>query len=452
MRRKYLRPDPAQTQQSGSVLSVESMTIDQILTGRKVLSVEEEVIALQEADELATQATQDVAEASRVEDITDVMLNVADTVSEVKDLTPEQAMLVDTVSEMAVAGTPDDPDQVIPSAEPLIGKDMTVESFAEDLKTAALRVWENIRKFADQIWETIKAFFARLFSAAPRNLHRIKVLTDVIAQRKKDKREKPKAAAFTIKVGVNPVSYPDYTVRNAGELIKGLDELDKLAKYTYGEYLKSGKAIGDLVANELKKFDPAKAGDALNAVAVGGVQKNFTTAPPLPVTGYLGCFGLSVVRLAKDKTKDLSDPQIVAALRHTGVRLTPRTGKAAWVGNHQFQTMTFAEMTSVMKSCESLIKQLIASETSGDTKGYDATRKAMAEGATKAAEAMGKIDKNDESGKSQRVYAMDVMKALANFHTTMGRWTTDLNVPVSKRIYQSVRAALMLVENSLALY
>lgn len=452
MRRKYMKPDPAVTQQSGSVLSVESMTIDQILTGRKVLSVEEEVIALQEADQLAATATQDVAEAARVEDITDAMLNTADSVAEVKELTPEQAGLIDTVSEMAVAGTDDDPDTVIPSAEPLIGKDMTTESFAEDLKTAALRVWENIRKFADQIWVTIKAFFARLFSAAPRNLHRIKALTDVIATRKKDKRTTAKAAAFTVKVGTNPISYPDYTVRNAQELIKGLDELDKLAKYTYGEYMKSGKAIGDLVANELKKFDPAKAADALSAVAVGGVQRNFTQAPPLPATGYIGCFGLTVARLQKDKTKDLSDPQIVAALRHTGVKLTPRTGKAAWVGNHQFKTMTLEECGQVMKSCESLIKQLMASESSGDTKAYDKAREALAEGGRKAAEAMGKLDQKDEAGKSQRIYAMDVMKALANFHTTMGRWATDLPVPVSKRIYQSVRASLMLVENSLALY
>lgn len=446
-----------------ATLSIESMSIEQILDGRAVLSIEEEVVALQEADDLAATVTADVAEVVRVEDVTDTMLNIADTVGEIKDengnagtVTPEQAMLIDCASEMAVAGSDGDPDDVITSAEVLLDEksEVTTESFIEDIKKRSLEIWNRIRQFCVQIWNSIKEFFKRIFMAAPRLLHRVKQLRDAVAAKKKDAKDaKPKSNVISILVGANAISYPDYQVRDTKELQKGLGEIKTIAQYAFGSYLKDCKYMGEKVAGELKKFDPKKAAEHLSAVAKGLPVNNFTNVPGGPATGYMGCFDVKPVRIDKSRLKDLSDAQIVGALRNTCVKLVTRQGRAPLLNTKNgFQTMNFAEMDSTLNDVEGLVKMVIAYETSADSKTVEKVRVDLEAGGNHAAQAVGAMQGSDEAGKAERAYALDVMKGLANFNTSLTRWVSDLPMPVAKKIYQSARSSLMVVENSLRQY
>ena len=437
-------------------LSIESMSIDQILTGRVVLSIEEQIVALAEADQLADEVSKDVAETTRVEDVTDTMLNVADTLEGATEITPQQAELVDAASEMAVAGSDGDPDDVIPSAGVLLdpASDVTIESFVEDIKKRAMEIWNRIKQFCIQIWNGIVSFFQRIFSAAPRLLHRIKQLREVSGIKKKGGgNAQPKHGQVQVLVGANAISYPDYQVRDSKELIKGLGELKTLATYANGPYLKDIKSMGDQVAAELNKFDPKKAAEHLKTCAQGLQRNNFTNLPSNPPTGYLGCFEVHATRLDKSKTKDLSDSQILGALRNSGVKIQARHGKAPMVNTKNgFATMSFAECDSVMSAVEALVKLLVASETSSGTKGVETARLALIAGGTHAATAVANLQGQDEAGKAERSYAVDVMKGLANFNTTLTRWVSDLSMPVAKKIYQTSTSALVLVEKSLAEY
>lgn len=443
---------------SGINLSIEEMSVEQILEGRTVLSVEEEVEVLAEADQLQNQVSQDVAETTRVEDVTDVMLNVADTVETVQEITPAQAMLVDTVSEMAVAGTDGNPDDVIATAEPLLEgtpeeKAVALESFIEDVRKRAGEIWEKIRKFCLEIWNTIKAFFSRIFSAAPRLLHRVKELRLAVAEAKKAGGE-AKATHVCVMVGAGAISYPDYQVRDTNELVKGIGELKSLATYAYGSYLKQAANMGEKVAAELKKYDPKKAGEHLKAVATGLQANNFTNVVNNPPTGYLGCFEVAVHRVDKSKTKDLSDAQIVGALRNSGVKIQPRPGKGSMLstGKNVFATMDFSEMDKTLTAVEGLVKQLVAAEKSSDMKAIEKARADLLEGGNHAAQAVNALQGSDEAGKTERAYALDVMKALMNFNTTLTRWMSELTMPMCKRIYQTSRVSLVLVESSLKQY
>lgn len=436
-------------------LSIEEMSIDQILAGRHVPSLEEETIDLQEADTAQAQATADVQEANRVEDVTDVMLNVADTLETTDEITPQQAMLTDTVSEMAVAGSDGDPDDVIPTASDVVEGKVSLESFVEDIRKRAAEIWQRIRQFCLEIWKTIKEFFARIFHAAPRLLHRVKELRDAVNAKKKESASEYKLASDTVMplAGTNAISYPDYMVHNTKELAKGLGELGSLAKYAFGSYLKDCKSMGDYVADELKKFDPKHAADHLKNVALNVQKNNFGNWPGNPQTGYLGCFDVDPVRLDKNKTKDLSYPQITAALRNSGMKLRVRQGRAGLINTkNEFATMTFAEMEQTLNLVEGLVKQVVAFETSTDSKAIEKTRQDLIEGGNHASAELGKLQGNDEAGRTERAYAIDVMKALANFNTTLTRWMTELTMPVTKKIYQTARTSLVLVEKSLAQY
>lgn len=444
---------PAQTPASGG-LAIESMSIDQILVGRAVLSVEEEVVALQEADELQGEVVDGIAEAERVEDVTDAMLNIADTVEEVDQLTPQQAMLIENASEVAVAGTDTSPDDVIPPMEDLIGegKEVALESFVEDMRRRAGEIWARIRQFVIDLWAKITAFFKRIFATAPRHLARIKELRDVIAAKKKGGNAKAKSETVQVMVGTTALSYPSYMVRNANDLNKGIGELQKLSDWVYGQYLKNVKVQGDMIATELKKFDPNKAAESLATVARGLPKANFNNVLKSPGTGYMGCFDLHVVRIEKDKIQGLSDSQVLNALRHTKIVLESRDGAAPAVTREGFATMSFEEMEAVLKSVEGVLKKVVGYETSSDYKALESTRQALMEGGNAATAAMGKMNGNDEAGKMQRMFALEVMKSLQNFNTTFTGWASNLTVPMSKKLINVSRASLVLVEKSLAQY
>jgi len=450
---------PAAAAQAPAVaptLSIESMSIDDILVGRAVLSIEEEVTALAEADQLADEVSKDVAETTRVEDVTDTMLNVAETLEGATEITSQQAELVDAASEMAVAGSDGDPDDVIPSAGVLLDPEagVSVESFVEDIKKRAMEIWNRIKQFCIQIWNSIVEFFKRIFNAAPRLLHRIKELREVSAVKKKaGSNAQPKSGQVQVLVGGNSISYPDYMVRDSKELIKGLNELKTLATYANGPYMKDIKSMGEQVAAELNKFDPKKAAEHLKTCAQGLQRNNFTNLPSNPPAGYIGCFEVHATRLDKSKTKDLSDSQILGALRNSGVKLQARHGKAPLLNTKNgFQTMSYAECDSVMSAVEGLVKMLVASETSSGTKDVERARLALIAGGTHASTAVGNMQGDDEAGKAERSYAVDVMKGLANFNTTLTRWVSDLTMPVAKKIYQTSRTSLVLVEKSLSEY
>jgi hypothetical protein len=437
-------------------LAIENMTIDQVLVNRYVPSLEEEIVDLQEADQLQAQADADVAETTRVEDVTDVMLNVADTLDTVEEITPQQAMLTDTVSEMAVAGTDGDPDDVIPSAADVTEGKISLESFVEDIRKRAAEIWARIRQFCLEIWNTIKEFFNRIFHAAPRLLARVKELRSAVEAKKKGNLA-PTAGFVVPLMGANSVSYPGYMVRNQSELAKGLSQLEGLAKYAYGNYLKDCKSMGEFVAGELKKFDVKNPAEHLKNVAQTVQRNNFTNWPGNPPTGYMGCFDVIPSKLDKNKTKDLSHAQIVSALRSSGMRLQARHGSAALVNTkNQFTTMDFPQMESTLKQVESLVKLIVGFESSADSKSLEKVRQDLISGGDHASAEVGKINVTaggtDAMSATERQYTMDVMKSLANFNTTLTRWMTELTMPVTKKIYQSCRTSLVLVEKSLGDY
>jgi hypothetical protein len=215
--------------------------------------------------------------------------------------------------------------------------------------------------------------------------------------------------------------------------------------------------MGDYVAGELKKFDVKDPAKHLKDVATNLQKSNFVSwnVNAAPQTGYLGCFDIAPSRLDKNKTKDLSPAQIVAALRNSGMRVQARHGRASLVNTQNaFATMDFAGCDGILKQVEDLVKQIISFESSADSKALEKTRQDLIEGGNHASAEVGKLagQATDSMSVTERAYTMDVMKALANFNTTLTRWMTELTMPVTKKIYQTARSSLVLVEKSLNEY
>lgn len=448
MRNSYLKP----VNQVKTTVAVESQKVvvvapKTISTSRPVLSLEEEIVVLQEASNLQAEVKAGLEEATRVEDVSDNLLSMADQVQDIEALTPEQAALIDTAAEMGVAGTDTDPDAVIPSMEHYIGKSLVLA--VEGWRETAANIWQNIRAFVEKMWQQIRDFFASVFSVFPRQLARVKALRDVIAAKKKDGAKEPKADKIALSVGITALSYPGYLVKNTKDLSNGLNDLRKLGDWVFGQYTQSVKRQGDIVATELKSFKPLEAHKTLASAASKIAAANFGDVPKAPANGYMGCFDLQVRRIAAKKTADMSDAQVLNALRTTHVSLI-RSDTRSVVIKNTMDTPKLAEIESLLNEVEKLVKMAASFETSSNFKGMQATKQAMTS-AGDAAQAVWNREGNT-MGQAEGAYAMDVMKSLMNFNTVYSKWSSNLPGDYIKRLMDATRASLVFCDKAIAQY
>lgn len=437
-------------------LALEQLDISAILNGRYIPSLEEETAALQEATDIQAEITSDLNEASRTEEITDTMMELADQAESITELTPVQAALIDTASEAAVAGTDNDPDSVVPSMEKYIGKNLAQEGFAEDLRKRADEVWQRIRAFVTEMWNRLVELYRNIFLAVPRNLARIARLREEITAKKKVNSKDQKSATIKINVGVVPLSYNGYVVKSAKELDTGLHELVNLTKYCFTVYPRQVRAQADVVLDALKKFKPDEAQKTLGDVASKVSRANFTQVPNNPTTGYLGDFDLTVRRIDPKRLAGLPDGQILNALYHTKVeptqRVAHRIGAATASQSRDFATMNYDEMYKILTSTESLLKSVLSFEGSSDQKGMSRIKEDLVKAGTEAQAKLNQIDVNNPDGRRSYDFAKDVVHSLQNFSTTFMRWNSALTPPVLKKVISTSKASLILVEKSLAQY
>lgn len=435
-------------------MSMEHLSIDDVLKNRYIPSLEEDVAALQEATDIQAQIVGDLDEAARTEQITDNMLELADKTDSMPDVcTPVQAAIMDTASEMAVAGTSTNPDDVIPSMEAFIGKNLATEGFGDDLRKRAAEIWENIRRFVIEMWVRLKEAFKKIFFALPRTLARVKQLREELDSRKKNGGD-PKKPTITILVGTASLSYNGYVVKTSKELNNGLHELSSLGKWAFKQYPQMVKVQGDIVSGALKSYQPEDAQKVLGDVVQKLSRANFNTVINNPNTGYLGDFELTTHRVDSKRIADLEDGRVLNALQASKIEVTQRVNGRMGMTAHsdrEFATMDFTEMGNTLTNIEGLLKMIMSFEDSSEMKAMDKIHSDLMAGGEAAKNAFAKFA-SDEGNKSAQNFAEDVMKSLMNFNTTFTRWNTILTPVVIKKIVNTCRASLVLVDKSLAQY
>jgi hypothetical protein len=415
-------------------------------TGRRVLSLEEEIVALDEATQLHAEVAAGVEEAARVEDVSENLLVIADTSENIQCLTEEQAALIDTAAEMGVAGTEVDPDAVIPSMEAYIGQDLRL--VVEGWRETARDIWNNIRDFVETLWVKIREFWNQIFSVFPRQLARIKQLRELVAQKKKDGAKEPKAKDLALVVGASALSYPGYLVKNVKELQGGLNDLKRLGDWVFGQYTQSVKHQGDIVAGELKSFKPAEAAKTLQSARKKLVSANFTDVIKAPSNGFMGCFDVKARRIEPKKSAELSDAQVLNALRHTYVEVVTTTRGV--VLKNTLVTPSLQEIDTTLNAVENLVKMAASFETSSNHKAMDATKQAMKAAGDAASAAW--ASEGDKLGQAEGAFALDVMKSLMNFNTVYTNWSARLPGEYIKRLMNATRSSLAFCDRAIAQY
>jgi hypothetical protein len=420
--------------------------------GNENISMEEEAILIEDAGSDAEGADKELSEAERIIEVSDALEDMAVAVSGEEPLTEREAMIVETAGQMAVAGTDIEPEEIVPSMEGFVGRQISTEGFREK----ARQIWEAILRFLKQIWEKIEGFFYKIFGTIPRMRKTIKALEEKVenANRKTIKEKK-----FNVS-SVKYLTHGATQVKDASGLNESLGKLQGTADYLYGGYLKDLKDIGGDIIKALEEFDPTKPAEAADALAPK-LQKFNLRIPGASGAGgsrwprynvkaghdLLG--GVSLfARSPKDSTKAGTLGSLEIA-RAAGVELAPSQEKAkALPATIEFATMSTTDAIRTLQHCEKLLD---AMEEFQRGKGHREVKdeRAKLEAASKKAEsAASKLDKNEASEAAAASY----YRALLNFNVSYARWIQQPLLPFTKNALQVVRTAMVVVDRSMGQY
>jgi hypothetical protein len=168
---------------------------------------------LQDMQDLSHDVAEDVADADRCIEVTQVLGEVVDAVSgRVGEATPAEARLVELVGDMAVAGTDANPEDVVPSMEAYGDGETTMKKVKENIA----RMWAWLKQLIANIIEKIKLFFKAAFQSSVALDQRLKKL----------KEEAGKADAAKFKGGKLKISAREATAVAMGKSVPG--DLEKL--------------------------------------------------------------------------------------------------------------------------------------------------------------------------------------------------------------------------------
>jgi len=439
------------------VVALENQHIGDPL-GDENISMEEEALMIDEADQSAQEVNQDLGDAERIVQVAESLEDLAVVAGSKEELSPHEAHLMEKAGDMAVAGTDVEPDEIVPAMESFKGADGKISGklAMENFKETANRLWENIKRILKEVWAKIESFFYKIFGTIPSQKRKLKALADRVGEANSKTRENAK---FTI--AANRYMATGGTVIKSGDAYqKALKEFVETGKWLYTSYVDSLKSTGDKIAKALDEFDAEKPAEATASLA----SALATVSPKAPGAGaatgarwpkfevqkghdLLG--GVSLFSLRPEK-KENGDLALLELARQAQVELAPSSEKAKDNSSTiEFATLGQPEAIALIKDCETLLDAMEAYQR-GKAKGeIQATKKKIETASAKADTAAGKAKASDvESEKA----AVPHYRALINFNVAYARWVQQPIIPFTKLAFGVVNTTVNLIERSLTQY
>lgn len=422
------------------------------------LSLEEEQVMLDEAAADQAEATQDLAEAERIIEVSDALEDLAVVADSVEEATPAEAALVEIAGDMAVAGTDVAPEEVVPAMEGYVGRKIATEGIRE----TAAAIWKSIQDFLKKIWEKIKGFFYKLFGTIPslrRRLAALEKRADEAAGKSLGDTKKVKLTS-----GLASLSVAGKVPKNSSELNAGLKNLGEAVNYVFGNLAEKTAKKGEEIAKIVADFEPSKAAEAVsemvkvigeNASAkVPGASGSDTKRFP----GFKAEFGAALfgdvslvkknyVETSGDKDTDLAK---LDRIRRGGVDLAPTDTKTPNLPSEvEFAPLSPAEVNAVVGDIEKILDQMEEYQRGSKSKAVEKAKADLERASEKATKAFDALGKSEDAGEKA---AVPYYRGLLNMNAAYARWAQSPAMPLSSRALTSIKAVMTVCEKSLALY
>ena len=235
------------------------------------IALEDEEVAVSEAQELAAEIPADLADAERSVDVAEGLQSVAEVADNIESPTATDIALIQTAGDLAVAGSDVPAEEVIPVAgealESAIGRRIATESIRE----TAVAIYRRLEAFVKRIWEKIEAFWHRHFGTLPRLKRKIEEMKKRV-EATSGKKLEGDAKKFEISSGLKALSVDYKAVKSGAELKSALDYLYTVAKEVYVSGAKGAAETGKEIAKLISEIEDSNIGE--KAQKVCGVVAN----------------------------------------------------------------------------------------------------------------------------------------------------------------------------------
>ncbi len=424
------------------------------------ISLEEEALNVAEAMGDAAEASQELAEADRVIEVSDALEDLAVVAGEIQEATPVETQLIETVGTMAVAGTDIAPEEVVPALEGV----QDLKPHLEKIKATAKRIWEQILKFLESIWTKIEAFFYKQFGTIPRLRKTLEGLA-----KKADEAAKGEAGAATISVAgtVNALSVAGKQVQGEADIAANLGVMQEAANYVYGGYADAVSKRGEVIAKTIAEFKPEDAEKAALELKKAMRANGFGTIPgagPGSTARYPGFDarmgkplpgGYSLV--SKYYIDNREDVSVLAGLdrsRREGVDLvkTDAAAAAPQQAKVEIKTVSPAAAKGLIKDALDLIKSVEDFQRGPKFKAIRKARKDIESASAKATKAIEQAKPGSDGPEQNLGTSVTFYRAMLNFNASFARWAKDPQVGFTSAALAAARATAIVVDKSLNTY
>ena len=415
------------------------------------ISMEEEIVMLDEASQDQASVASDLAETDRILEVSDSLEDLAVIADGIEEATPAEIALIENAGDMAVAGTDVSPEEVIPAMESYVGRRISTEGIKEKAK----QIWESIIRFLKSIWEKIEGFVYKTVGTIPRlrkSIEALEVKIEALGSAKAGKE-------IEIKSGVTSLSVAGEPIKSAAELATALGHTGAAAKFVFGPYLESVVSRGEKTATAIGDFDVTQPEDSAKALVSALNSVKMPSMPGLKATaknhivGFQTATGnhqLGNVHLLAKAYNDKDDGSVLAVLnrqRRSGIELTASDTPVKADATIKMAPLTAAAMTSVLKTSKEILKTLEEFER-GARK--TAVKKAQADISSAADKATKSMDSKAEG--ANEAVAVAYYRALVNFGPAYARWVQSPALAQMSTAMTAVRATCMVVQKSLSTY
>lgn len=261
----------------------------------------------QDVNDLNDSIANDVADADRCIEVTQVLGEVVDTVNgRVSEATPTEARLIELVGDMAAAGTDANPEDIVPTMEAYGDGSATMKRVKENIA----KMWAWVKQLIARIVEKIKLFFKAAFQSSVALDQRLKKLKEEI--------EKADSAKF--KGGKVKLNARESAAIAMGAVVPGtieklkaqLGTLTGFRQYFFTEYYTYVVNRMTSLREAIDKFDLAHPDHTLVLLADRLKGVKFPTVPGMSTKNEIQLMGQH--RIIAENTNDQARKQQAAAV------------------------------------------------------------------------------------------------------------------------------------------
>lgn len=410
------------------------------------LSLEEEALVIDQGYQDQQDVCAGLDEVKRLTEISDALEDLAVVAANIRQASPTEIALIETVGQVAVAGSDNEPELMLPAMESFQeGKSIAVESIAEKAKV----LWKNLLEFLARIWEKIVAFF-RMHVVVREMRQKIATMIKAVKEGVKGRQIAPEPE--TLQEFSMFFNFDGKLLTKIEDMVGALKATIETARFIYEDNPAQVKNAGEKIEGMLQSYAPEKSEELLEDMVkqLGGLR--FDKIPHAKHDGREGEYdvytsqsfigGGKLIGKVYRPAPGMHSTNALELIRNSGIVLEKgEVQELNWLSSKmtQFDYPTGASAIQVLQAADTLLSVIenFHERHVNELKQLADKLKAASAKAAQAVEAKTLDNEGD---------ALRDFKAAVNLNVAFARWSQQPALPFYSHVIRTARFALQLAQ------